>query len=312
MHKFQTCLPAGKVSNFKYLIKQFDPLRAFIFSRRPLHTACSLQLTIFSLPSRFALNSVLPNLHVSSLSSFLAFPFSRLSRCLLLTACCLVLTFFSSGAASAGVTVFDTVAMVNEPVKFKALTKGRFFPEGGKLVTFHVDGRNIGTTLSGGDGYAFMKYKSSSRGVKVLKVESGDSTDEGALLITGSKDKVILIAIESALFDSMLSFKPSEKGRDALNKLSKKFKIIYVSTLIGMKQSRNWLHEHEFPSSSVLKWEGAELIDDLQGKHIPLHAIIGSPDVLTDAPGIEKRFSFIETEDGREVKDWDALIDKLE
>ena len=240
---------------------------------------------------------------------------SRPSRCLLLTASCLLLiSFFFTLAvpASAGVTVFDTVTMANEPVKLKALTKGRFFPKGGKLVQFYVNNKYLGTTLSGGDGYAFMKYKSSSRGLKSLKVVSGEDRDEGALLITVKKDKVVLIQIESTLFDSMLSFKPSEKGRDALNKLSKKFKIMYVSTLMGMMQSRKWLKDNEFPSLPVFKWEGEELIDDLRDKHIPLYAIIASPDVLTDASGIEKRFSFVETEDATEVRDWDELIDRLE
>jgi hypothetical protein len=239
---------------------------------------------------------------------------SRLSRCLLPPAYCILLTVFVfvfSTAALADVTVFDTVSSYNESIKLKALTKGRFFPEGGKLVKYHVDDKDVGTTLSGGDGYAFMKYKSSSTGIKSLKVEAGEDTDEGVLLITGKKDKVILIEIENALFDSMLSFKPSEKGRGALNKLSKKFRIIYISSLVGMIQSRKWLKDNEFPSSPVLKWDGAELIDDLREKSIPLYAIIGSPDVIAEASGIEKRFSFIEADDATEVKDWNELIEKL-
>jgi hypothetical protein len=238
---------------------------------------------------------------------FTPFPFFSRACCLLLTA----FLFAFAGAASAGVTIFDTVSTVNESIKLKALTKGRFFPEGGKLVTYHVDDRDIGTTLSGGDGYAFMKYKSSSRGIKILKVESGEDTDEGVLLITGKTDRVILIEIESALFDSMLSFKPVKKSKEVLKELSKKFRILYITSLVGMAQSRKWLKDNEFPPSPVLKWEGEELIDDLKEKHIPFYAIIGSPDVLTDASGIEKRFSFVEAEDATEVKDWDELSEKL-
>ena len=78
-----------------------------------------------------------------------------------------------------------------------------------------------------------------------------------------------------------------------------------------MTQSRKWLKDNAFPSFPVLKWEGEELIDDLKEKHIPLYAIVGSPDVLTESSEIEKRFSFTETEDASEVKDWDELIKKL-
>ena len=243
----------------------------------------------------------------SSLSNFRAFSLLAFSRFVLLTAFCILLTVFHGVPASAGVTVFDSVVMANEPVKLTALTKGLFFPEGGKLVTFYVNSKKIGTTLSGGDGYAFLKYKSSSRGIKRLKVVSGDDTDEGALLITWKKDRVILIEIESTLFDAMLSFKPSEKGGSALRKLSKQFRIVYVSSLMGMVQSRKWLHANEFPVCPVLKWEGSELIDDLKEKGVSLYAIIASPDLLSEASGIEKRFSFDETEDGIEVKDWDEL-----
>ena len=217
-----------------------------------------------------------------------------------------------SNAASAGVTIFDTVSTVNKDTKLTALTQGRFFPEGGKLVTFYVNSKKIGTTLSGGDGYAFLKYKSSSRGIKSLQAESGEHRDEGTLLITEKKDKVILIEIESTLFDSLLSFRADKESRGALTELSKNFRVIYISSLIGIAQSKKWLHDNEFPLSAVLKWEGSELIDDLKEKGIPLYAIIASPDLLSDASNIEKRFSFTETEDATEVRDWDELIDSLE
>jgi hypothetical protein len=241
-------------------------------------------------------------------------PTFTFSRYFLLTACCLLITFSFSELvrdASAGVTVFDTVTMTNEPVRLKALTKGRLFSEGGKLVTFYVNGRNLGTTLSGGDGYAFMLYKTSSPGIEHIRVESGEDSDEGTVLIAENKDRVIMIEIESALFDSLLSFKPAEESVGALTTLSKKFRVLYVTTLVGMEQSRKWLKDKGFPASPVLKWEGEELIDDLKEKRVPLYAIVASPDLLSEASGIEKRFSFAETEDGTEVEDWDELLQKL-
>jgi hypothetical protein len=239
---------------------------------------------------------------------------SRLFRFFLLTPYCLLLTFFVvvfSNSVSAGVTVFDAVTMTNEPVKLKALTKGRLFSEGGKLVTFYVNDRNLGTTLSGGDGYAFMKYRASSSGIQNIRVESGEDRDDGTVLITGKKDRVIMIEIESTLFDSLLSFKPAEKSIGALTTLSKKFRILYVTSLVGMEQARKWLKDNGFPASPVLKWEGEELMAGLQEKRIPLYAIIASPDLLSGTSGIERQFSFVETEDGTEVEGWDELLEKL-
>lgn len=228
----------------------------------------------------------------------------------------LLQSFFILGTltatTSAGITVYDDAVSVNKSVKLVAITKGRFFPAGGKLVKYYVDEKHIGTNLSGGDGYAFITYVPSSRGIKKLKVESGGERDEGVLLITDKNDRVLLIAIEDSLFKSLLSFKPLKEGSEAIQQLAKDFRIIYLTTLMGINQSRKWLKDNGLPLLPVLKWEGAEIIAVLQEQGVPLHAIIGSPEILAEASDINKRFSFEETEDGTEVKDWEDLIKQLE
>ncbi len=234
------------------------------------------------------------------------------------------LFFVFPNDASAGVTVYDSVTATNRTAKLMAVTKGRFFPEGGKLVKFYLDGRHIGTNLSGGDGYAFLEYLPLSSGIKHLKVMEGDDTDEGILLVTKKNDRVILIEIESTLFalklrDLLQPANPVRKessngvkgSKDALQRFSKRFRIIYLTTMIGVKKSREWLKNNEFPPSPVLKWEGTNLLDELQELGVKLYAIIGSPDVLAEASDIKKRFSFKETEDGPAVKDWDELLKQL-
>ncbi len=236
---------------------------------------------------------------------------SRLNLLFIFFSLCIFLSI-SVITASAGVVVYDDVAPVKKILKLKAITKGKFFPEGGKLVKFYVNGKHIGTTLSGGDGYAFMKYLSPSRGIKNLKVEAGDETDEGVLLIIGKNDRVILIAIESTLFESIFPLKPTKEGKEGLQQLSKKFRIIYLTTLIGTTNSRKWLKDNGFPLSPVLKWEGAEMLAELQEKGIQLYAIIGSAELISEASDIKKKFTFEETEEGIVVKDWKDLLKKLE
>jgi len=90
-----------------------------------------------------------------------------------------------TGFASAEVMVFDAVASADKPVRLKALTKGKIFPEGGKLVKFYIDEKQAGKTLSGGDGYAFISYSFNGPGLKALKATSGDDTDEGVVLVRG-------------------------------------------------------------------------------------------------------------------------------
>jgi len=216
-----------------------------------------------------------------------------------------------SGIASAGVTAFDAITTVKKPVKLTALTKGRFFSEGGKLVGFYLDERHIGTTLSGGDGYAFLKYTPQSKGLKKIKLKLNEESDEAMLLVTGRKDKIILISIEASLFDTTLSFKPAKGAKQALDEISKKYRIIYLTSMIGIKQSRKWLIENKLYESVIFSWTGNTLIDDLREKDINPYAIVGSPDMLAEIEDI-KKFSFKETDNGTRVGSWSDFQKQLQ
>jgi len=221
------------------------------------------------------------------------------------------LSFVFSRAASAEVIGYDAVTAANKAVNLKAVTKGRFFPEGGRLVEFYLEGKHIGTTLSGGDGYALLEYLPLSPGIKHLKVKAGVDTDEGVFLVTGENDKVLLIEMEGILFVPTLRdlLQPVKESKEALQRLSKKFRIVYLTTIIGVKESKGRLKDNGFPSSVVLKWKGAALLDELQRQGIKPYAVIGSPAVVSECrEHIKKRFSFEDTEDGVVVKDWKELL----
>ena len=219
--------------------------------------------------------------------------------------------FASSEIACAGVMVFDDVVSSGKAVKLRALTKGRFFPEGGRLTEFYVNGEHIGTVLSGGDGYAFYKHMFPFPGVYNLKVSSENETGEGVLIAADRNDRVILIEIEDTLFEQIITLKPSAEAKKTMQKLIKNYRIIYLTTLFGIKESRKWLIEHEFPASAVLKWEGPAMITDIKERGINIYAIIGSPEMLSESLDIKRRFSFQEAEDSVSVKDWDDLLKKL-
>jgi hypothetical protein len=214
--------------------------------------------------------------------------------------------------AFAKVIIFDEVTGIDRPVGLKAFTGGKFFPEGGRLVKFYVNNKHIGTTLSGGDGYAFLKYTPSSSGVSSLKAEAGSDTDRGLLLVAKNNDRVLLIEIENTLIENMFLLKPQKGSYNALKDLSKKFKIVYLTSLFGLYQSRKWIKDNDFPRSSILTWKGAETISEIREKGINPYAIVASPEILAEALDIKKRFSFKETEDGMILKDWDDMLKQLE
>ena len=143
-----------------------------------------------------------------------------------------ILCILLSNSAIAGVTAFDAVTTVKNPVKLTALTKGRFFSEGGKLVEFHINEKHIGTTLSGGDGYAFLTYTPQSKGLIKIKlkfqkilakirykrfniitaVSQSTKNDLIELGINPKKIKVIYNGIETDIF------KPIRGGQFSLKK----------------------------------------------------------------------------------------------
>ncbi|RJR19624.1 MAG: hypothetical protein C4581_04595 [Nitrospiraceae bacterium] len=214
-------------------------------------------------------------------------------------------------SACAGIVVYDEVVPVGKPVKLSALTKGRFMPEGGRLVRFHIDGKSLGTHLSGGDGYAFFKHTPLSAGLFKLKAESGRDMDEGTLLVTAKTDRVLLIEIELLYEKPPFSLKLLKDSQGVLQSLSKNFRIVYLATMTGAEVSRKAVTGNNLPLSPVFKWGGAELIEDLKVKGIRPYAILASPGVISEAADIGRRYSFEETETGVEVKDWNDLLKHL-
>jgi hypothetical protein len=224
----------------------------------------------------------------------------------------IIIILFWANTGYPSLIVYDDVTSVGKKVKLKALVKGRLFPQGGELIEFYIEGRHIGTHLSGGDGYAFLYYKPLSSGIKTLKIKKDSEEDEGILLVTNKNDKVLLIEIEGTLFENILLLKPLKEGIRILKRLSRKFRIIYLTKLIGISTSRKWLKDNDFPASAVLRWKGVNMIEELQERMIKIYAIIASPDLLSELSDKKiKKFSFEDTEHGVIVKDWRDLYKRL-
>ncbi len=233
-------------------------------------------------------------------------------RLLLLNAFFLSITFLFSSVSYAAVVAFDSVAVIGKPVMLKAQTKRLIFPKGGRLVEFYMDEKHMGRTLSGGDGYAFLEYLPRKAGLRKVEVRSDDVRDNASILVMRRNDRVIFIEIEGGLFESILSNRPREGSKSAIKGLLRKYRIVYITTMLGTKNSGKWLKEKSFPLSVILSWTGPELFDEIKELGTRLYAVIGSPDILSEASEYtKKRYSFEETEDGVAVKDWEEVLKLL-
>lgn len=216
-------------------------------------------------------------------------------------------SLFPINAILAEVIIFDNITTVDKTVRLKVLTKGKFFSEGGKVVKFYINGKYISTVLSGGDGYAFLDYLPHSPGVKPIKVIRDDEKDEGILLTVERKNKVVMVEIEYSLIELPFNLSPSRESREAMRAFSKRFKIVYLTTLFGTQKSRKWLKDNDFPIAPILRWEGAEMFNELKDKGINLHAVIASPDIISKIPDMKNTFGFEEAE----ARNWDEILRQI-
>ena len=238
-----------------------------------------------------------------------AFP-KNLLRCILYVSG--IMVFFAS-ISHGGVFIFDQVTTLNTEVYLKVQTKGRFFAEGGKLVDIYVEDKKIKRILTGGDGYGYHQYMPRRKGMVPIEARSEGHRDTGVLLVVDKNDKVILIEIESALKESPLSERPRRDSRHVVKDLSKKYKVIYLTNLLGAMFSQGWLKKEKFPDSAELKWQGANMLKSLANRGIQLHAIIGSANTISQAKKyIQKRYTFEETKDGQMVEDWEEIMELIQ
>ena len=218
-----------------------------------------------------------------------------------------------AGVSLAAVVVLDAATAVDTAVWLTVVTKGTLFAEGGQRVDVSVDDQALGQILTGGDGYGYLKYTPHRAGLLRIEARSISDTGSGLLLVTKPEDKVLLIDLEGSFKNVLLSSLEKSEAKKAVEALAQKFKIIYLSKLAGKSLASFWLEKEEFPESVVLRWPGPDLLESLKKKGITLHAIVASPEILSEsAKYVEHRFSFEKTDNGQTVGDWTELTALLE
>ncbi len=215
-------------------------------------------------------------------------------------------------SAPAGVVFFDAVTTVNTPIYLTVLTKGLFAPEGGCLVDIYSQGHKIGRILSGGDGYGFLKLVPKTVGLQTFEARRNGHTDTASVLTIKKTDRVLLFEVD-VFSRPFLSKTIGGETREALNELSKKFKLVYLSRFSGTSAAKRVISTLNLPPSVILEWQGQELLEELKGRGIVLAAMIASAKTITEAEDeVPKRFTFDEIEDDTFVEDWQEIIKKLD
>jgi hypothetical protein len=167
---------------------------------------------------------------------------------------------------------------------------------GGEPVEFLISNRKIGTTMTGGDGRAYLEYTPKMRGNQTLTVRLGPSTrveasEATATVAAWEKRRPILLIEQSALLKESaggplpglglgISHQDPAEETDAASELKKLaefyFNLVYVERP-GDKvpeglDLRDWLQRHGFPFGLRMKIKDgksaalAERLTDLQAE----------------------------------------------
>jgi len=183
---------------------------------------------------------------------------------------------------AATIFVKDALTTPNQPatIEAKLIGKGllRNSPLGGEPLELVVDGDVVATTMTGGDGRAFLTYTPKAQGVKPVQVRVGksprvDPTEGQANLGVWEKRQPILTIELSSLMDisppsrvpaigprAESKGKPMSEAADELEKLTRfYYRVIYVAPLAqgrdgfqASMEAREWLATHKFPVGYVL------------------------------------------------------------
>jgi hypothetical protein len=229
---------------------------------------------------------------------------------LILSTLCFVI--FPAGVQSE-VVMYDMVVPVGKEVMLKAEVKGKLFSKGGVIVEFFVNGKPIGKGLSGGDGLAFKQFAPPVTGLYQIKAKSGTDEGRGLLLSLKKGSRIVFIDVEGSLIEKF-SDKPKQGSYKVIKIIQKKFPVVFLHTtgFLNLRSIKEWLKKNEFPELPVIPWKLGSAFSDLHDEGFKIKAVVGSPDVIGSAKEYKPlAFSFEETEDAGEVRDWEEIRRKL-
>jgi hypothetical protein len=224
----------------------------------------------------------------------------------------ILLLIFFPAIALTDIVVYDIVSPAGKKVVLKSEVRGKLFKKGGEVVEFYINGKTIGKSLTGGDGFAFKEFVPVKKGRYLISVKSGQDRGEGLLLSINKGSYIVFIDVENSLFERF-SGKLREKSEKIIKEIGKRFPVVLLKTsLMNIKTVKEWLKKSSLMDFPLISWEEGMVFNDFVEKGFRIKAVIGSPVVINSAKEYEPlAFSFEKTEDGVNVKDWEEIWGRL-
>jgi len=233
-------------------------------------------------------------------------------NCLITLISVLLLISLPFNVSTAEIICSDSVVFKNQEFFVGAQTRGRFFPEGGRIVRFYLNNRLIGRTLSGGDGYAYLEQRFKRAGLYRIKARSDDDTCYCSVMVLGVKDRLVLVQLEGVVFNIPFLGELKDGSREVLKELKGHYRIVYVTLLPAIHKLKQWLREKGLPESVVVNFDPQEF-KTLKTKGVSITALVDSSDVLGSfLSDVDRCFSFKESEGCETVEDWREIKGRIQ
>lgn len=231
---------------------------------------------------------------------------------LISTACYIILLFLFPAKALSDIVVQDIVSPVGKEIMLSAEVKGKLFKKGGELVEFFVNGKTIGKSLTGVDGFAFKYFIPFRTGRYKISVKAKNEDGKGLLLCLRKGSSIVFVDVEGGLLE-MFSNKPKNGSKESIKEINRIFPVVLLKTgPLNIKSVKEWLRKNEFLDLPLIPWKQDTLFTEFIEKGFRIKAVIGSPDVIKSAKEYKPfAFSFEDVEDAVEVKDWEEIRKKL-
>jgi len=215
--------------------------------------------------------------------------------------------------ALAGIFVDDVIGINNQRGFLSAQTRGKLFVKGGELVEFFIDGKSLGKTLSGGDGFAYKPFTPAGNGLFEIRVSSAKDSATGLFLCLEKDARIVAIDVEGSLFEGLIPKQAKRGSFRAVKRIAAQFPVVFVQTsFLGLRIIKLWLQKNKFMSRPLIPWRQGALFEALSRKGLKVHTIIGSPAVIDSAKDHKPlAFSFESAEEGEAVRDWEEIIEKM-
>jgi len=216
--------------------------------------------------------------------------------------------FALPGKAMPEVQFSDALVVKGSVHMLKARTKGMIFAEGGKLVTFEVNGKELGTSLSGGDGFAFIAFEPKREGLYTVKVTSSNFSDTGYILSLEGGTEIVLIGLSGTVAEGFIEKRPLKGSREAISRINEKYRVVYISSEQFLTAYfKDWLRNNDFPEAPVLSWSGGKAFKKAYEEGFVLRTVIGSPEVAESGLkyGAQMALCFAPSKTARQLADWE-------